>query len=799
MAAGFLDPSFDGDGRVTRGANSGTTGAVVVQGDGKVVVAGFISGPGGSDFFLARYNGNGTPDASFGGGDGVVTTDFGTTAGGAATADLGRAVMLQRDGKIVVAGASARQMALARYLTDGTLDNTFSGDGITTTSFGGPASTALDLAVDSDNRIVVAGGASPAVAESVFALARFLPNGNLDTDFGTGGRVTTADGLAAAYAVAVAPGGKIVAAGHADTGLGDGAIVRYDEDGSLDEGFGSGGVVHAAFGAVNAYDEINDVAVEGNGAIVVAGQIAGEGWVVSRFAENGRSHARFTPVDFAGTGDPDGDQSVAASLAVQPDGKIVAAGYTVDGDGGPENFAVVRYHAGGAADNSFGLGGVAVTDFDLTPPPDVGAGTADAATGVALSPDGSVVVAGSTDDRSAVARYLGDRSTTPAPARLLPGRALHVSGTAAADAVVFFHPVGNRHIVASLDGQLFMASRQQAPRLRIETFGGADYVAPAAGPTFGPFLAGVEVYGGDGADFLVGGHGNDTLSGGGGNDALDGRFGSDVLFGGDGNDSLAASEQGAGSPGAPALGNDVYSGGGGIDTLDYSARTAGLFVQLGSYVSGPGREYDRVRGDVENVVGGSGNDRIYGTDAQNVLIGGGGDDLLVGRAGNDTLMGEAGNDTLLDATGTNDLIGGAGTDTINGVREGGTDIFLEAENAAVVGAQVGDGNAGYTGTGYVDFVHSTGDSIEWTVNADAGTHTLTIRYANGSSSDRPLELRVNGAVVVPRLSFGPTGGWSTWRTVTVQVTLAAGQNRIRLSSVGSNGANIDSLNVRATA
>jgi hypothetical protein len=126
-----------------------------------------------------------------------------------------------------------------------------------------------------------------------------------------------------------------------------------------------------------------------------------------------------------------------------------------------------------------------------------------------------------------------------------------------------------------------------------------------------------------------------------------------------------------------------------------------------------------------------------------------------------------------------------------------TPVLYEAEAAMLSGVTVSRSHAGYTGNGFVDYRTASGEFIEWTVTADAGgTHVLEFRYANGSSSTRPLELKVNGVVAVARLAFDPTGAWSTWRTVSQPVTLAAGPNRVRLSSVGSSGPNVDSVTVR---
>ena len=122
---------------------------------------------------------------------------------------------------------------------------------------------------------------------------------------------------------------------------------------------------------------------------------------------------------------------------------------------------------------------------------------------------------------------------------------------------------------------------------------------------------------------------------------------------------------------------------------------------------------------------------------------------------------------------------------------GGT---YEAESAARWGPVVDRSIPGFTGTGFVDFGGSAGQWVEWSVNESAAVaRTLTFRYANGSS-DRPLELRVNGEVASGRLSFGPTGSWGTWKTVSVTTPLVAGANRVRLTSLGA-GPNVDSLKV----
>ncbi|MGI5410842.1 hypothetical protein ACQEV9_29155 [Streptomyces chartreusis] len=196
---------------------------MALQSDGKIVAAGragYNYPANASDFALARYNGDGSLDTGFD-ADGRVTTAF-------ADADVIGGVALQSDGKIVVSGFSDFDFALARYNPTGTLDSGFSGDGKVTTDFGsGTLDRGSDLALQSDGKIVVAG-----MSQAEFAVARYNPDGNLDSGFGTGGKVTTdvANGFFdTAGAVALQPDGKIVASGNTGD---DRGLVRYQVAGT---------------------------------------------------------------------------------------------------------------------------------------------------------------------------------------------------------------------------------------------------------------------------------------------------------------------------------------------------------------------------------------------------------------------------------------------------------------------------------------------------------------------------------------------------------------------------------------
>ena len=790
MAVGFLDPSFDADGRLL--ATGGTGEAVAVQPDGKVITAGATDGAP-ADFLLRRFNVDGSPDLSFGTGGSVRTDHLGRS-------DVARAVVLQPDGRIVVAGSSNRELAVVRYLPNGAPDPSFSGDGIVTTSFGFTAA-ALDVALQPDGKIVAAGSAGALPGESTFALARYNADGSLDLSFGGDGTVTTDFGLTAAYAVAVGPDGRIVAGGTADTNLGDSALARYLPNGNLDPSFGPfpevgedlppPGVVRSAFEGYGEFDDIQDVVVDADNTILAAGHLGGHGFVVARFSTDGLFADRFDEVQIPGTVPSLG--AAATSLALAPGGQVVAAGYTASPTGEPENFAVLRFNPNGRLDQTFGFRGVAVTDFRTSAPGTDAPGPHDAATGVALAPGGAIVVAGTSDGRGALARFLGTGDPSPAPLGVTAANVLAVTGTPFADDVRIF-PWADviPRFGVDLNGSLFL-SPLGVGRLSVDALGGNDAVRALNTSMTFP----MELDGGAGNDYLTaaagadnlrGGTGADILQGNRGNDSLDGGLGSDVVMGGGDDDLLLASE--VGGPGA----SDHYSGGPGSDTVDYSGRTARMTIRLGLFAT-TGRERDTLRADVENAVGGSGADRIEGNDWNNTLDGGPGDDVLVGRAGNDVLRGGAGADVITDRVGTNTIDGGPGFDTINGVQDPGATVVLQAEDATLVGVGVSTANPGYTGAGYADYGNVAGQYVEWVFNNDAGPgmRTLTFRYANGSAANRPLDLRINGQLV-QQLPFARTGNWFTWQTVTVSVQLVAGTNRIRLTSVGA-GPNVDSLTI----
>jgi uncharacterized delta-60 repeat protein len=338
---GTLDTSFSLDGKVTTdfgGDDYGTS--VAIQGDGKIVVTGYGSSGGNDDFAIARYNTDGSLDTSFD-TDGKLLIDFGRY-------ENGKALAIQTDGKIVLAGTSvasgglAANMHLLRLNTNGSLDTTFDSDGKVTTDIG-PNDDALSIALQNDGKIII-GGVSDASGSLETTLIRYNSNGSLDTTFNSDGIATIdfAMGNDAAYSVAIQSDGKIIAAGYADLG---GqvvfAIIRLNSNGSLDTTFDSDGKVSTSFGSF--YDAATSVVIQNDGKIITAGISLNGGmynFAIARYNTNGSLDTTFDTDGKITTAFGSSDDG-ANAIAIQNDGKIVAAGYSDSGSG--YVFALARY------------------------------------------------------------------------------------------------------------------------------------------------------------------------------------------------------------------------------------------------------------------------------------------------------------------------------------------------------------------------------------------------------------------------------------------------------------------------
>lgn len=377
--AGALDPTF-GNANVVRGqvttafsTEKDAIYAMALQPDGKLITVG-TSGP---KIALARYRPNGTLDPAFGKG-GKVVTAIGKLAGG-------RAVALQRDGKIVVAGFNTEprvgtSFALFRYLPDGKSDRAFGYAGAVISRISSAADTAYAVGIQPDGKIIAAGSSG-----SKIAVARYNGKGKLDPGFGTEGSATATVGTGLrGRALALQRDGRIVVAGTATGRTGtDFALVRFTRRGDLDPAFGKGGSTITDFGTRS--DTAHGVALQPDGKIVVAGT-AGTHIAAARYAANGRPDSGFGNAGRVATGV--GDAAEGRALALQRDGKIVVAGFERSPDSG-ESVAVVRYAPTGKPDPRFGKGGIVTSDFG-TP--------SDRGHAVVIQRDGKIVVGGRSHD-----------------------------------------------------------------------------------------------------------------------------------------------------------------------------------------------------------------------------------------------------------------------------------------------------------------------------------------------------------------------------------------------------------------
>ncbi|MGW9069779.1 calcium-binding protein [Streptomyces yangpuensis] len=624
-APGDLDPSFGGgDGVVTTDLGAAEAAAdTVVQPDGKVVAVGSDATDFFGNFAAVRYNPDGSLDTTFGDG-GTVSTDI---AGGS---DSAEGVALQADGKIVVVGVSENLeggvawFTVVRYNPDGSLDTTFDGDGKAVTDLGGGgADRGSDVAVQADGKIVAAGGVG-----GVFALARYnAADGSLDTTFDGDGKVFTEFGGlqegSTAYALALQPDGRIVAAGDTTEGLvRDFALARYNADGSPDTTFSGDGRTTTDFGSM---DTAQDVVVQSDGRIVAAGGSSPGRFALARYHADGTPDTSFSGDGRVTTdlGGPQGGGS-AHDVVQQSDGRLVAAG------GGNGDFALARYHTDGSPDTGFGGGDGAVsTNF----------GGADLARSVALLTDGRIVAVGGggAGEDFALARYEGGGTTPPPPAGV--DLAVTLSGPATVgigDQATYTVTVRNTgtttpatavtlaDTLTGAGGTLLSATPSQ---------GGCTTTATGANCTLGTLAAGASAT----VTVVAEPRSTGTLSDTATADAAE----TDPV---PGNDRATANTAVNNARGCTIIGTS------GADTLN-----GGFFTDV---ICGLGGN-DTIRP-------GYGNDTVHGGAGNDTIDGGYGDDTLNGNAGNDTLLGNYGNDRLgtVDSVAGNDTAnGGPGTDT----------------------------------------------------------------------------------------------------------------------------------------
>lgn len=319
------------------------------QSDGKILMCGTTGIETLGNLLVARYNGSdGALDTTFG-TEGVVTSVIGKQSSG-------RSVAVQSDAKIVVAGNTIdtdglQKMYMTRYLSGGTVDATYGTSGVTKILVGN-STMIFDIAIQSDDK-AVAVGYSNVNNRSVVTIMRFNVDGSLDTSFGGTGIVTTQIGFGArASSLAIQPDGKIVVvgSGSASSLETQAGLVRYNSDGSLDMEFGNQGVALTVLGSVS---ELVTVVLQPDGKIVAAGY-QNSNAVIIRLNADGTFDSEFgsagVVTDFYGT------SSQIYALALQADGKVVAAG--ISRLGRLNQFVLARYTTVGAKDVTFGYSGV---------------------------------------------------------------------------------------------------------------------------------------------------------------------------------------------------------------------------------------------------------------------------------------------------------------------------------------------------------------------------------------------------------------------------------------------------------
>ena len=355
---GSLDSTFGNAGIMTTSIGiSSVVYSIAIQSNGKIVMGGYSFSYKDTVqvFALVRYTSNGSLDNTFGNG-GIVTLATSSTY------SIVQSVAIQSDGKIIAVGTifpntinldryfyNNGKMCLVRFTTNGSLDNNF---GIITTTFGGKK-TCLDdrgnaTAIQSDGKIIVAG-----TSDQKYALIRYNTNGSLDATFGIGGIVAT-EIWYSINSIAIQSDGKILAAGQGSQGL-----IRFNSNGSLDATFGNGGTAIISGDAV-----ANAVTIQNDGKIIVACESQGGTYIsLLRFTANGTLDSSF---GFNGIATKSGLGGRA--LAIQSDGKIAVAGFTKNSSPYGYDFALVRYNTNGSLDSTFGTGGIvstAIGDFAI--------------------------------------------------------------------------------------------------------------------------------------------------------------------------------------------------------------------------------------------------------------------------------------------------------------------------------------------------------------------------------------------------------------------------------------------------
>lgn len=474
---GSLDTSFGGTGKVTTavGTVNDHGEAIAIQTDGKTIVAGESrqgSSPPKSYFTVVRYNVDGTLDTSFD-GDGIATT---LVENGRTVIDPVGVVIQPSDNKIVVAGTSVNSTktnyAVVRFNTDGSLDTTFGTGGVVVTQVGTAFDFARALTIQGDGKIVVAGDYQNG-SKHDFGIVRYNADGSLDSSFGTGGKALTPVGTVddVVYTVGTDSQNRIVAGGYSSSGVNyDFSLIRLTSGGALDSSFGTGGKVVTPVGT--GTDIARSLAIQTDDKIVLVGDIQTSGtpfdYAAVRYNTDGT-----LDTSFGGTGKvtfPFGtSDNFVYGTAIQADGKIVLVGGSKDTN---SNYtaSLARLNSDGSLDSSFGTGGKVVTSYNSSQSYYLG---------VKIRPDGRIATAGFSGNIGVfiAARYFAQPCSAPTPSpsptptptptpmisisvdTVPTGRSFTVDGIAYATAQNFSWVSGSVHTIATTTPQQTAGAR----------------------------------------------------------------------------------------------------------------------------------------------------------------------------------------------------------------------------------------------------------------------------------------------------------------------------------------------------
>ncbi len=399
--AGVLDQTFSGDGKVVSPVGSGDDQAfgVACQTNGKIVVVGRSAVGNASDFAIVRYNEDGSLDNSFS-GDGKLLVDI---AGGV---DEARSVVILANGNILVAGfasvGNSIDFAIIELSSDGKLSSSFSGDGKASFDFTKTDDYCYSMLV-SNNRIYLA-GTTTFNSQEEFALATLKMDGNLDPLFDGDGLLHIDVGPAPDFgtALAIQSDGKLVMTGYTGSDFNtDVATIRLQSDGKLDPSFSQDGKQITDIGPNG--ERVYSVAIQKDQKIIVAGytyNITGNDFAMVRFLPDGSLDKTFN-MDGIVVQDIGKYFDEAYAMMLQSDGKIIATGEAAQA-ATDADFGLARFTESGVLDKSFSGDGIVIT-------PMVGGEKEDLAYAIAMQADGKIVIAGEVENGAnldfGVARY----------------------------------------------------------------------------------------------------------------------------------------------------------------------------------------------------------------------------------------------------------------------------------------------------------------------------------------------------------------------------------------------------------